>query len=38
MTVPAVNTPESLAAYMREKTAHHVQLAKLSGHTAAPQR
>jgi tripartite-type tricarboxylate transporter receptor subunit TctC len=38
MTVPAVNTPESLAAYMREKTAHHAQLAKLSGHTAAPQR
>jgi tripartite-type tricarboxylate transporter receptor subunit TctC len=39
MSVPADNTPEKFAAYMRAKIAHNGELAKLSGHTpVAPPR
>jgi tripartite-type tricarboxylate transporter receptor subunit TctC len=39
MTVPADNTPEKLAAFMRRETARQGVLAKLSGHQpSAPQR
>ena len=39
MTVPADNTPEYLAAFMRRETARQEALAKLSGHQPmAPQR
>jgi tripartite-type tricarboxylate transporter receptor subunit TctC len=39
MTVPADNTPQSLAEFMRRETARQGVLAKLSGHQpTAPQR
>jgi tripartite-type tricarboxylate transporter receptor subunit TctC len=39
MTVPAGNTPERLAEFMRRETARQGALAKLSGHQpTAPQR
>ncbi len=39
MTVPADNTPEELAAFMRRETARQEALAKLTGHQPmAPQR
>ncbi|TMJ33266.1 MAG: tripartite tricarboxylate transporter substrate binding protein, partial [Alphaproteobacteria bacterium] len=39
MTVPADNTPEKLADYMRNETVRQGALAKLSGHQPlAPQR
>jgi hypothetical protein len=39
MTVPADNTPERLAAFMRRETARQEALAKLTGHQPmAPQR
>src|SRR5262245_43891535 len=39
MTPPTDNTPEKFVAYMRQRTAHQAELAKLSGHAPmAPQR
>ena len=39
MTVPANNTPENFAAFMRRETARQGELAKLSGHSPmVPQR
>jgi tripartite-type tricarboxylate transporter receptor subunit TctC len=36
MTVPADNTPENFAAFMRRQTARQAELAKLSGHAPMP--
>ena len=36
MTVPAENTPETFAAFMRGELAKQAELAKLTGHS--PQR
>jgi tripartite-type tricarboxylate transporter receptor subunit TctC len=33
MTIPADNTPEKFAAYMRQEMARQAELAKLSGHS-----